>query len=98
MRGPGGHSPPLIVPGIKKTPPGLPGGVFQVLLSSRSLRHPGMRRRAGSLIALLHRALAGELHAALVIDADALDPDHVADLDDILGPVDAEVREFGDMH
>ena len=55
------------------------------------------RGRGGGFVALFHGALAGELHAALVIDADALDPDHVADLDDVLGAVDAEVGQLGDV-
>src|SRR5258706_172064 len=34
----------------------------------------------GGLVAIFHRGLARKFHAALFIDADALDGDHVADL------------------
>src|SRR2546425_13081824 len=58
--------------------------------SSSFLRH--------LLVALLHRGFAREFHAAFVIDADALDPDFIPHLDDVLGLLDAEVRQFADVH
>ena len=49
------------------------------------------------LVAVFHGCLATELHAALVVDADAFDPHRVTHLDDILDLVDADVSEFGNM-
>ena len=49
------------------------------------------------LVALGHRGPAGEPHAALFIHAEALDPDLVAHLDDVLDLLDAEVGQFADV-
>src|SRR6266545_1616969 len=48
-------------------------------------------------VALGHRRFAAELHAAFFIDAEALDPDFLAHLDDVLDHLDAEVGEFGNV-
>ncbi len=53
----------------------------------------GCRRRFEALSgAFFHRGLAAELGAALVVLADALDPDFVADLGDVVHAVDARRR------
>lgn len=49
-------------------------------------------------LAILHRGFARQLDAALVVHADALDPDFVAVLDDVLGLLDAEVGQLADVH
>src|SRR3954468_5254049 len=48
--------------------------------------------------AFLERGFPAQFHAALVVDADAFHPDHFADLGDVLGPVDAEIRELGNVN
>src|SRR4051812_46131450 len=46
-----------------------------------------------------HRGLAAETDlAGALVDADALDRDAVANLDDVLGAAHAEVGQFGDVH
>src|SRR4051812_26102363 len=46
-----------------------------------------------------HRGLAAEADlAGTLVDADALDRDAVANLDDVLGAAHAEVGQFGDVH
>ena len=51
-----------------------------------------------SSLHLLHGGLARQADlAGPLVDADALDPDHVAHLDDVLGAAHPEVREFGDV-
>ena len=47
--------------------------------------------------ALFQRGFTRKFYASLIIDADALDPNLVANLDDIFGLLDAEVREFADV-
>src|SRR5438093_1446372 len=49
-------------------------------------------------VAFFHGSLARQFHPAFVVNADALDPDFVADLDDVLGLFDAEVGQFADVH
>ena len=44
-----------------------------------------------------HRGLAAELDAALIVDDDDLDLDHVADLHDVGHALDVAVGEFGDV-
>ena len=51
----------------------------------------------GGFVALFHRGFAAQFDAAFIVDADALDPDHVAHLDHVLGAVHAEVGEFADV-
>src|SRR5206468_7684376 len=49
-------------------------------------------------VALFHRRFARELDAALIVDADAFDPDFIADFDDVLRLLDAEVGQFANVH
>ena len=49
------------------------------------------------MIAILHSCFAAEFDAALVVNADAFDPDGVADFDNVLDFVHAELGEFGDV-
>ena len=57
-----------------------------------------LRRNGGRFgVALFHGGLATELDAAFVVHADAFDPNGIADFDDVLGPVYAEVGEFRDV-
>src|SRR5689334_17920609 len=52
---------------------------------------------ASILVAVGHRGFAREFHAALLVDAEAFDPDFIAHLDDIFGLLDAEVGQFADV-
>jgi len=58
-------------------------------------RSGGFARASG--VAFLHRGAAAEADLAVVLDADALDPDHVALADDVLGLLHAEIRELADV-
>ena len=49
------------------------------------------------LSALFERGFARKFHAAFVVDADAFDPDHVANFDDVFGPFHAKIRQLGDV-
>ena len=62
------------------------------------IRRRGNRSTGGNDVAILHRSPAAELDLALVIDADALDPDAVTDLHDVLDLVHAGVRKLRDVH
>src|SRR5262245_33459280 len=71
-------------------------------MNSRGLlgRRGGGGLAAGLLLGLhfLHRGLAREADlAGALVDADALYPDHVAHLDDVLGAAHAEVGELADV-
>src|SRR5947199_232445 len=48
-------------------------------------------------VAVLHGGTAGELYSPLIIDADALDQDLIADLDDVLNLLDSEVSQLANM-
>ena len=50
------------------------------------------------LRALFQRCFARKFYPAFVIDADALDPNDVAHLGDVFGPLHAKIRELGNMH
>jgi hypothetical protein len=49
-------------------------------------------------IAFGHGRSAGEFDTSFFIDTQALDPDLVAELDDVLGLFDAEVSQLADVH
>jgi hypothetical protein len=56
------------------------------------------RKRRGLLAVLFgHGGLAGEADLAVVLDAEHLDPDFLAHLDDVFRAVDAEVGELADV-
>src|SRR3954469_19058840 len=46
--------------------------------------------------AFLERGFAAQFHAAFVVDADAFDPNHLADFCDVFSLVDAEICELAD--
>src|SRR4030095_13395790 len=48
--------------------------------------------------AFFQRRLARKLNAAFVVDADAFDPNHVADLDHILGALHPKIGELRNVH
>src|SRR2546421_10207175 len=64
-----------------------------ILVTSRRL----FRSRSHFLVAIFHRGFARETDTALFIDAQTLDPDFIADFDDVFGLLDAEVCEFTDV-
>src|SRR5438105_12619655 len=64
--------------------------LFAGLLSRRSLS--GLRFGA-----FFERGFARKLDPAFVVDADAFDPDHVADFCDVLRSFDAEIRKLGNV-
>src|SRR6266581_799107 len=64
--------------------------LFAGLLSRRSLSSLGFG-------AFFERGFARKLDPPFVVDADALDPDHVADFCDVLRSFDAEIRELGNV-
>src|ERR1035441_2764027 len=53
---------------------------------------------AGCRVAVGHSGPAGEPHAALFIHTEALDPDLIAHLDDVLDHLDAEVGQLTDVN
>src|SRR6476660_1585105 len=48
--------------------------------------------------AFLERGFPAQFHAAFVVDADALHPDHLADLGDVFGTIDAEIGQLGNVN
>src|SRR5690349_22409822 len=48
--------------------------------------------------AFFQRCLPGKFYAAFVVDADAFDPNHVANLDHVLGSLHSKIRELGNMN
>src|SRR5437762_641151 len=74
--------------------------------STRDRNKPDRRRRnkasstflAHLFVAFFHGCFARQFDPAFVVDADALDPDFVTDLDDVLSLFDAEVGQFADVH
>src|SRR5438105_14413929 len=64
--------------------------LFAGLLSRRSLSD----LRFG---AFFERGFARKLDPAFVVDADAFDPDHVADFCDVVRSFDAEIRKLGSV-
>ena len=62
-----------------------------------SLHIAADRNTGFNFVAFFQRGFARKFHAALVVDADAFDPDHLADLDDVFGPLHAEVGQLGDV-
>src|SRR5258706_15906231 len=80
----------------------VPAIILSALGPVRSLIAASWRRAAAFaahlLIALGHGCFAGQSNAALLIDAQAFDPDFIAHFDDILGLLDAEVRQFADVN
>src|SRR5215468_10153722 len=50
------------------------------------------------LSAFFQRRLARKFYAAFVVDADAFDPNHIADLDDVLGAFHSKIGELGNVH
>src|SRR6516164_7834255 len=50
------------------------------------------------LVAIGHGGFARKSDSALLIHPQALDPDFIPQLHDVLGLLDAEVRQFADMH
>ncbi len=56
-------------------------------------------RAAGfDFTALLQRRFARQLHSALVVDADAFHPDHLADLGDVFRPINSEIGQLGNVN
>src|ERR1041385_888241 len=58
---------------------------------------PGLGFDAHLRVAISHGGLAGEADTALLIHAEAFDPDFIAEFDDVFGLLDAEVGQFADM-
>src|SRR5215472_633885 len=50
------------------------------------------------LSAFFQRRLARKFYAASVVDADAFDPNHIADLDYVLGAFHSKIGELGNVH
>src|SRR6266481_9344891 len=50
------------------------------------------------LSAFFQGCLARELYAAFVVDADAFDPNHIADLDHVLGALHPKIGKLGNVH
>src|SRR4029079_12999656 len=48
--------------------------------------------------AFFQRRLAGKLYAAFVVDADAFDPNHVANLDHVLSALHSKIGKLGNVH
>jgi len=48
--------------------------------------------------AFFQSSLPRKFYATFVVDADALDPDDVANLGNVFGPFDAKIRELGNVH
>ena len=48
--------------------------------------------------AFFQRRLAGKFYAAFVVDADAFDPNHVADLDHVFGALHSKIGKLGNVH
>src|SRR6266404_6671067 len=48
--------------------------------------------------ALFQCCFARKLYAALVVDTDAFDPNHVAHLGHVFGAIHSEIRQLGNMH
>jgi hypothetical protein len=77
---------------VKKSANGYP---FALELISPGL--PGFRR-SHFLVALFHRGPLREPHAAFFVHAKVFDRNVIADLDDVLGFLDAEIGQFADVN
>jgi hypothetical protein len=87
---------PLVVGFIRAL---LAGSFVFRLRGRRSILRFRRRRFAAHFrIAFSHGRLSGEAHPAFFIHAEALDPNLVAELDDVLGFLDAEIGEFADVN
>src|SRR5262245_56213585 len=53
--------------------------------------------RAHFVIALGHSGLAGQANTAFFINTEALDPNFIAQLYDVLGLLNSEISQFADM-
>src|SRR5438093_11192532 len=58
----------------------------------------GRRLTSLGLGAFFERRFTRKLYATLVIDPDALDPNHVANFGDVLRSFHPEIREFRNVH
>jgi len=72
-------------------------GMLSALFATLTLLAAGSAPSTHFLVALSHGSSTGEPDPAFFIYAQALDPDFIAELDDILGLLDAEVCQFADM-
>lgn len=68
------------------------------LISARDARR-GRARQSGRLRRrrVHERGFPAQFHAALVVDADAFHPDHLAHLRDVFRAIDAEIRQLGNV-
>ena len=68
---------------------------------SAGVANSGVRLRSLSgflFSAFFQRGFARKFYATLVVDADALDPNNVADFGNVFSPFHAKIRELGNVH
>src|SRR4030095_3612737 len=72
--------------------------IMTSLVAVGSLHVSTHRRPSLDFAACCEGGFARELHSPLVVDADAFHPDHFADFRHVFRAIDAEIRQFGNVH